>query len=200
MARLRLNVGDLASGASEAVALGEQRPLLLVNRGIWSDLSCWRPVSSLVKMDVGSYMSMALRIAGQASGDLPVGALVLGAGGKILGSAHNTRENDGDPFGHAEVQAIRLASIELGSWRLSGCTIVVTLEPCPMCASLIMQSRLDRLIFGAFSPRTGAAGSVYDLTRDQRLGHSLEVIGGVMEAECQKLLRAEFRSIRKRCN
>jgi tRNA(adenine34) deaminase len=122
------------------------------------------------------------------SADIPVGAVVLGLDGEILGRGHNVRERDGDPTGHAELVAIRAAAAAVGEWRLTGCTLVVTLEPCTMCAGAIVLSRLDRLVFGAYDDKAGAAGSLWDAVRDRRLNHRPEVVGGVLLDECRSLL------------
>ncbi|MFJ8442450.1 nucleoside deaminase [Kitasatospora griseola] len=144
-----------------------------------------------------------------ATGDVPVGAFVLGPDGSVLGRGHNVREAVGDPTGHAEVVAIRQAANALntaarsvsdeggggrraGEWRLSGCTLVVTLEPCTMCAGAIVLSRLDRVVYGALDPKAGAAGSLFDVLRDNRLNHRPEVIPGVLADECTAQLRAFF--------
>ncbi len=144
-----------------------------------------------------------------ATGDVPVGAFVLAPDGTVLGRGHNVREADGDPTGHAEVVAIRAAARELneaarsasdqggggrraGEWRLSGCTLVVTLEPCTMCAGAIVLSRLARVVFGAYDPKAGAAGSLFDVVRDNRLNHRPEVVGGVLAEECTAQLLAFF--------
>lgn len=111
-----------------------------------------------------------------AADDVPVGAVVLGPGGAVLGRGHNTREADGDPTGHAEVVALRAAAEAHGEWRLSGCTLVVTLEPCVMCAGATVLSRVDRLVYGARDAKAGAAGSVWDLVRDPRNNHRPEVV------------------------
>jgi tRNA(adenine34) deaminase len=115
--------------------------------------------------------------------DVPVGALVLDAAGDVLAAAHNRREAEADPTGHAELLAIRAAAQRLGRWRLDGCTLVVTLEPCTMCAGAIVLSRLDRLVFGAHDEKAGAVGSLWDVVRDRRLNHRPEVIGGVLAEE-----------------
>jgi tRNA(adenine34) deaminase len=135
-------------------------------------------------------MGQALDIALQAlaSGDVPVGALVFSPEGEILGVGHNLREADGDPTAHAEVVAIRAAASALGSWRLEDCTLVVTLEPCVMCAGALMLARIGRLVLGAWDPKAGACGSVWDLVRDRRATHRVEVIGGVREQECSQIL------------
>ncbi len=122
------------------------------------------------------------------TGDVPVGAVVLDPGGSIIGIGRNTREEDHDPAGHAEISALRAAGSRRGSWRLDGCTLVVTLEPCPMCAGAAVLARLERLVFGAWDPKMGACGSVWDLPRDRRATHRVEVVGGVREAECSQLL------------
>lgn len=127
-----------------------------------------------------------------ATGDVPVGALVLGPDGTVLGRGHNEREAVGDPTAHAEVVAVRQAAAALGEWRLSGCTLVVTLEPCTMCAGAIVLSRIDRVVYGALDEKAGAAGSLFDVMRDRRLNHRPEVIGGVLAEECGAQLRAFF--------
>ncbi|MET0448175.1 MAG: nucleoside deaminase [Aeromicrobium sp.] len=127
-----------------------------------------------------------------ADGDVPVGALVLDPAGVIIGRGRNTRERDADPTGHAEVVAIREAAAAVGEWRLEGCTLVVTLEPCTMCAGAIVQARLARLVFGAFDDKAGAVGSLWDVVRDRRLNHRPEVISGVRADESAALLRAFF--------
>jgi tRNA(adenine34) deaminase len=133
--------------------------------------------------------------AGQ-SNDVPVGAVVVDASGAIIGRGHNVREITQDPTGHAEVVALREAAAARGGWRLDGCTLVVTLEPCTMCAGAVVLSRVDRLVFGAQDPKAGAVGSLWDVVRDRRLNHRPEVIPGVLAAECAELLRDFFRSKR----
>lgn len=128
---------------------------------------------------------------------MPVGAVVLGPGGpdgELLGVGHNEREATGDPTAHAEVLALRAASRRLGTWRLAGCTLVVTLEPCTMCAGAGVLARLDRVVYGAPDPKAGAAGSLWDMLRDRRLNHRPEVIGSVLAADCARLLTDFFRS------
>lgn len=139
-------------------------------------------------------MRLALREAqaAPAHGDVPVGAVVLGPDGQVLAGAHNDREGTGDPTAHAEVLAIRRAAEQLGSWRLEGCTLVVTLEPCTMCAGAIVLARLDRVVYGAIDPKAGAAGSLWDVLRDRRLNHRPEVLSGVLEQECGAVLREFF--------
>jgi tRNA(adenine34) deaminase len=135
-------------------------------------------------------MGQALDLASQAlaSGDVPVGAVVLSPGGEVLGVGRNMREANHDPTAHAEVVAIRAAASGLGSWRLQDCTLVVTLEPCAMCAGALMLARVGRLVLGAWDPKSGACGSVWDLIRDRRATHRVEVIGGVREQECSQIL------------
>ena len=125
--------------------------------------------------------------------DVPVGAVILDPSGSIIARAGNRREAEADPTGHAEIVAIRQAAAALGSRRLDGCTLVVTLEPCAMCAGAVIAARLGRLVYGAADPKAGAAGSAWDLVRDPRHGHSVEVIGGVLAAECAGLLGDFFR-------
>ncbi|MFD0343780.1 tRNA adenosine(34) deaminase TadA [Streptomyces sp. NPDC127117] len=128
------------------------------------------------------------------AGDVPVGAVVLGPDGALLATGHNEREATGDPTAHAEVLAVRRAAAALGRWRLSGCTLVVTLEPCTMCAGALVQSRVDRVVYGARDEKAGAAGSLWDVVRDRRLNHRPEVIQGVLEQECASLLTSFFRT------
>ena len=122
------------------------------------------------------------------SGDVPVGAVVFAAGGTVLGRGHNAREARHDPPAHAEVLALRAAAAAVGDWQLTGSTVAVTLEPCPMCAGALVQARVARVVFGAWDPKAGAGGSVWDLLRDRRLNHRPEVVGGVLAAECAALL------------
>ena len=128
----------------------------------------------------------------RASGDVPVGAVVLDGAGTVAGAGHNRQQADHDPTAHAEIVAIRQAALARKQWRLDGYTLVVTLEPCTMCAGAAAGSRLERLVFGAADPREGAAGSLWDVLRDRRLSPRLEVIGGVLEDECAALLREFF--------
>lgn len=145
-------------------------------------------------------MELARR-AGEA-GDVPVGALVFSVSadgsklGTLIGSGWNTREADGDPCGHAEINALRAAAQVMGRWNLSGCTLVVTLEPCTMCAGAIVNSRVSRVVFGAWDEKAGAAGSVRDVLRDARLNHTVEVVGGICEEENIDLLQQWFRQRR----
>lgn len=126
------------------------------------------------------------------TGDVPVGAVVLGPDGDVLGLGRNAREADGDPTAHAEVRALRQAAATAGTWRLDGCTLVVTLEPCLMCAGAMVLARVPRLVLGAWDPKAGACGSVWDVVRDRRAVHRVEVVGGVREDECGALLRDFF--------
>ncbi|MEU5092142.1 tRNA adenosine(34) deaminase TadA [Streptomyces sp. NPDC021356] len=142
-------------------------------------------------------MRLALEQAGAAvrGGDVPVGAVVLsGDGTTVLGAGHNEREATGDPTAHAEVLAIRRAAERVGRWRLSGCTLVVTLEPCTMCAGAAVLSRVDRIVYGARDEKAGAAGSLWDVVRDRRLNHRPEVIAGVLTEDCAGLLTDFFRT------
>ena len=127
-----------------------------------------------------------------ASNDVPIGAVVVDPEGNIVGSAHNQREADRDPTAHAEMLALRQAAATVGSWRLDGCTLVVTLEPCTMCAGALVLARVARLVFGAWNEEMGAAGTLWDVVRDRRLNHRPEVISGVREAECGALLQTFF--------
>jgi len=128
------------------------------------------------------------------SGDVPVGALVVAASGEIIGIGRNERELHHDPTAHAEMLALRQAADALGDWQLVGATLVVTLEPCLMCAGAILAARVDRVVFGAWDDKAGAAGSVYDVLRDQRLNHRVEVFAGVQAEECGRMLSVFFRS------
>ncbi|GHF72656.1 MULTISPECIES: tRNA adenosine(34) deaminase TadA [Streptomyces] len=142
-------------------------------------------------------MRLALDQAALAvrGGDVPVGAVVLAPDGTtVLASGHNEREASGDPTGHAEILAIRRAAEKTGEWRLTGCTLVVTLEPCTMCAGAIVQSRVDRVVYGARDDKAGAAGSLWDVVRDRRLNHRPEVIEGVLADECARVLTDFFRT------
>ena len=139
-------------------------------------------------------MRHALTLAERAAqaGDVPVGAVVVSGSGELLGEGWNQRERDGDPSAHAEVVAIRAAAARLGTWRLAGCTLVVTMEPCPMCAGAAMLARVDRVVLGAWDPKLGACGSVWDVLRDRRATHRAEVVGGVLEQECGDVVRRFF--------
>ena len=139
-------------------------------------------------------MRLALEQAALApsTGDVPVGAVVLGPGGDVLARARNDREGAADPTAHAEVLALRAAAAALGSWRLAGCTLVVTLEPCTMCAGALVLARVARVVYGADDAKAGAAGSLWDVVRDRRLNHRPEVVRGVLAEESGALLQAFF--------
>lgn len=148
------------------------------------------------EQDTG-FMHRALTLAqrAEAAGEVPVGA-VLVAGGEVLGEGWNRPVTAHDPTAHAEVEALRQAAARRGNYRLVGTTLYVTLEPCPMCAGALVHARVGRLVYGAADPRSGAAGSVFDLVRSDRLNHRLQVTGGVLEKVCGELLHAFFRSRR----
>lgn len=141
------------------------------------------------------WMGQALELAAQAAAheDVPIGALVIDGQGEIIGRGFNRREQDADPTAHAEVLAIRQAAEYLGQWRLEDCTLVVTLEPCLMCAGSILLARIPRLVIGAWEEKMGAVGSQHDVLRDRRYPHSVEVFSGVLEEECGEILREFFR-------
>jgi tRNA(adenine34) deaminase len=143
-------------------------------------------------------MRLALEEARAALGhrDVPVGCVVLDEDGTVLGRGRNRREESADPTAHAELVAMRAAAAKLGRWRLDGCTVVVTLEPCAMCAGALAQARVARLVYGADDPKAGAVVSLWDLVRDPRLPHRVEVHRGVLADECAELLRAFFRQRR----
>jgi tRNA(adenine34) deaminase len=147
-----------------------------------------------------AWMRQALSVAASAldSADVPVGALVVSASGAVLASAANARERDNDPTAHAELLALRAAAAAVGSWRLDGCTLVVTLEPCTMCAGALVLARISRLVYGADDPKAGAVGSLWDVVRDRRLNSRPEVVGGVLAAESATLLRSFFAARRGR--
>jgi len=145
-------------------------------------------------VDYKSLMQQAISLAKEAviKGDVPVGALVVDDAGNILGIGANLREQDNDPTAHAEIVAIRNAASEIGNYRLDDLTMVVTLEPCGMCAGAIAQSRIKRLVFGSFDEKYGAVGSVWDLLRDARAIYKPEVLSGVLDKECSELLTEFF--------
>lgn len=151
-------------------------------------------MAEVITRAYGGWMDRALAEARGAllTGDVPIGAVVVGPDGVVLGSGRNAREARGDATAHAEIEALRAASEALGSWRLVGCTLVVTLEPCTMCAGALVLARVDRLVFGAWDPKAGAAGSVRDVVRDRRLNHAVEVVPGIREEACSTLLRDFF--------
>ena len=139
-------------------------------------------------------MAIALEeaAAAQAAGDVPVGAVVVGRDGDVLARRHNEREAAADPTAHAELLALRDAAAALGTWRLDGCTVVVTLEPCPMCAGALVAARVAAVVFGAADPKAGACGSLYNVCVDPRLNHEVSVTQGVMADECAALLTSFF--------
>jgi tRNA(adenine34) deaminase len=141
-----------------------------------------------------AWMRRALAVAAQPTGtrDVPIGAVVFDAGGEELAAGRNERELRADPSAHAEILALRAAAARLGSWRLEGCTLVVTVEPCTMCAGALVLARVATLVFGCWEPKSGAVGSLWDVVRDQRLNHRPEVYGGVLEAESAAILRTFF--------
>ena len=157
-------------------------------------------VSSLTKIiNDPDGMGLALEEAKKAytEGEAPVGAVIV-YGGEVIAGGYNRREIDRDPTSHAEMLAIRLASKNLARWRLSGSTLYVTLEPCTMCIGAAILARIDRLVFGCFDPKGGAVGSLFDISSDKRLNHSIEVTSGVRESECAEILKRFFRGLRKK--
>ncbi len=143
------------------------------------------------------FMRQALGQARLAAseGEVPIGAVVV-CEGRVVGSGHNRRETDADPSAHAEFSAMLEASRTLGRWRLTGCTVYVTVEPCLMCAGLMVNARVDRCVFGAPDPKGGAVGTLYDVSHDERLNHEFEVVSGVLEDECAQVIREFFRARR----
>ncbi len=151
-------------------------------------------VSSPVSEGDEAAIIAALAVARTAVGtdEVPIGAVVVDPSGQIVAAAHNEREAEHDPTAHAEIVVLRRAGAARGSWQLTGCTLAVTIEPCTMCAGAIVLSRVDRLLFGAWDAKAGAAGSVWDVVRDRRLNHRPEVIGGLRADECAELVAAFF--------
>jgi tRNA(adenine34) deaminase len=149
-------------------------------------------------VDYQNLMQQALALANQAAtfDDVPVGALVVNDQGEIIGMGENLREKNNDPTAHAEIVAIKNAAQKIGSWRLDDLTMVVTLEPCAMCAGAIVQTRMKRLVFGAFDEKAGAVGSIWDVVRDARALTKIEVISGVLEKECAQVLTNFFKGKR----
>ena len=137
-------------------------------------------------------LALAEAAAAVPGGDVPVGAVVVDPNGEVVGAGCNRREADQDPTAHAELLALRAASQALGSWHLDGCTLVVTLEPCTMCAGAAVLARVARVVYGAVDPKAGAAGSLWDVVRDRRLNHRPEVVSGVLAEECGQVLRDWF--------
>ena len=151
-------------------------------------------------MNYEEAMALAIKVAQEAtimSGDVPVGALILNSKSEVVATGSNERELELDPSAHAEIVALRKAARALGSWRLEGHTLVVTLEPCAMCAGAISQSRISRVVFGAWDEKAGAVGSVWDILRDPRALNKTEVISGVLADECAQLLQSFFKEQRK---
>lgn len=143
------------------------------------------------------FMQQALLEAQKAydMGEVPIGAVIV-KDGEVIARGHNLRETGKDPTLHAEMVAIREAAQRLGGWRLTGCELYVTIEPCPMCAGAIIQARIQRVVFGALDPKAGCAGSLYNLLQDPRFNHRVEVVGGVMEEECRRIMQEFFREKR----
>jgi tRNA(adenine34) deaminase len=148
-------------------------------------------------MDYETLMHLALDKASESGSDVPVGAVVVNANDEVIASGHNQKEANSDASSHAEIEAIRSAGEKLGDWRLENCTLIVTLEPCVMCAGAIVAARIPRVVFGAWDNKVGAAGSLYDILRDPRLGNPVEVVGGVLEQECSEILEDFFASRRE---
>jgi tRNA(adenine34) deaminase len=145
------------------------------------------------------WMAEAIAEARRAAelGEVPIGAVVVDGSGEIVSRAHNTKETHGDPLGHAEVLALRQAAVRVGGWRLSGCSLYVTLEPCAMCAGALVNSRVRRLVFGTEDPKAGFCGSLGNLVQDPRLNHRIEVTSGVMREECAAMLKGFFVALRQ---
>ena len=148
-------------------------------------------------MDFEALMHLALEEARNSGEDVPVGAVIVNSSGEIVASGYNQKEAKSDASSHAEIEVLRAAGERLGDWRLENCTLVVTLEPCVMCAGAIVAARIPRVVFGAWDNKVGAAGSLYDILRDPRLGNPIEVRGGVLEQECSALLEEFFASRRE---
>ena len=149
-------------------------------------------------MELEAAMQLAIAEAAETrgTGDVPIGAVVLDERGLVLGRGHNRREADADPTAHAEMLALREAAAARGSWRLDGCTLVVTLEPCTMCAGAVVLARVSRLVFGAWNDEMGAVGTLWDVVRDRRLNHRPEVVSGVLAEACAEPVQAFFRAHR----
>jgi tRNA(adenine34) deaminase len=149
-------------------------------------------------MNDEAWMKKALELAGEAAeiGEVPVGAVIV-RDREIISESSNLREKSHNPVAHAEILAIQQAAAKLGAWRLEDCTLYVTLEPCPMCAGAIVNSRIPRLVYGATDPKAGAVNSLYQITQDARLNHQVEVVGGVLAEDCGKILSEFFRNLRQ---
>lgn len=152
-----------------------------------------------VDIDDERWMGLALEEARAAAavGEIPVGAVIV-RDETVIGRGHNRRELDNDPTAHAEMIAIRQASVRTGAWRLTGATMYVTIEPCPMCAGALVLARIDRLVYGAADPKTGATGTLYNIVQDPRLNHRMDVVAGVLEDECRDVMQRFFRERRRR--
>ena len=148
-------------------------------------------------MEFEALMHLALEEARNSGEDVPVGAVIVNSAGEVIASRYNQKEAKSDASSHAEIEVLRAAGERLGDWRLENCTLVVTLEPCAMCAGAIVAARIQRVVFGAWDPKVGAGGSLYDILRDPRLGNPIEVRGGVLEQECSALLEEFFASRRE---
>ena len=148
-------------------------------------------------MVLDEWMELALTLAAEAEsdGEVPIGAVVIGPGGEVIGRGRNRRES-GDPLGHAEIYAIREASRAIGDWRLTGSTMVVTLEPCAMCAGAVVNARISRLVYGASDPKAGFCGSLGNLVQDPRLNHRVELVAGVLEERSSAMLQRFFQRLR----
>jgi tRNA(adenine34) deaminase len=146
----------------------------------------------------GYWMDQAIALAKEAAacGEVPIGAVIV-KDGEMVGRGYNQRETKRNALAHAEIMAIDQACRTLGGWRLSGCDLYVTLEPCPMCAGAIVQARISRVIYGTFDPKAGYAGSLYNLLQDSRLNHQVEWVAGIRQEECQALLKTFFKSLRQ---
>ena len=154
------------------------------------------PTGYVASFETAMRAALEEAAAATATGDVPVGAVVLGADGAEVARGRNRREADGDPTAHAEIVALRAAAAAAGGWRLDGMTLVVTLEPCTMCAGALTAARIGRLVYGAADPRAGAVGSLWDVVRDQRLAPVPEVVTGTLSAQCLDLIRRFFRECR----
>lgn len=150
----------------------------------------------VVSYDAAMRLALGEAHLAAASGDVPVGAVVVDVAGEVVGRGYNQRERDSDPTAHAEVIAIRAAATARASWRLDGLTLVVTLEPCTMCAGAAVLSRIDRVVYGATDPKAGAVGSLWDVVRDRRLNHRPEVVAGVLADDCAAVLAEWFKTRR----
>lgn len=159
----------------------------VVRSGRMAAATLWR-----MRWDDDMELAVALAREAAADGEVPVGAVVLAADGQVIGRGRNLRETHADPLAHAEVKAMAEAAASLGTWNLADCTLVVTLEPCPMCAGACLQTHIGRIVFGAWDAKLGACGSVWDIPRDPHVGLVPEVIGGVREAECGRLMTDFF--------